>query len=766
MAIRAEDIHKPRQRHMTLDSRFGAPEDEQPKPENILDSPEAKKKLAKLKEWWSETRTSHSENRAQQAIDADFYDGLQWDDRDAEILRERGQAPLVFNKIAQHINWILGTERRTRVDFKVQPRKDNQEPEARAKTELLKFVSDVNKSQFKRSRAFADCMKVGVGWLEDGIRSDPRDEPLFSRTESWRNMWWDALAQENDLSDARYIFRVKWVDTDIAEAMFPDRKAQIKQSARQDDLLFHEEDDEFNFTSLYPDHQGGHPIFSRGRSFLDASFNIGNRRSRNKLIECWYRQPTPGTFLRTRPHALMVPELLNGLQGINGLQFDENSPEQARLIENGMASTYDAVKMMVWVAIWSGESLLQDVQSPYEHDRFPFTPIWAYRRDRDNMPYGPIRNMKDPQTDLNKRQSKALFILSTNQLIGDEDAFEDWDEAAEEAARPDGVLKHKRGATFEINRNIDLAAEHVQLMTQDMQFLESASGVTEENLGEVTNTNSGTAINLRQTQGSVVTATLFDNLREAIQHQGETQLSLIEQFYNEPKVIRITNDVKRTEFVGVNQLGQGDDGELFVDNPITESQADFIVDTQDFRETIRLAMFDQLMEMTTRLDPQVTMQILDLIIDLSDLPGKDELVRRIRRINGQTDPDDPQRDEIEAAADKKTEEQEERANRAAEATIAKDLASAGKSDATAAADTAKAGTDKSATMQAALEIVASLQGNPKLAQAVDILMSSLESAGLPLLSPATAPGAPEETLEIETVFTEAEEAESLPAPPS
>lgn len=766
MAIRAEDIHKPRQRHMALDSRFGAPEDEQPAPINPLDSPEAKKKLAKLKEWWSETRTSHSENRAQQAIDADFYDGLQWDDRDIEILRERGQAPLVFNKIAQHINWILGTERRTRVDFKVQPRKDNQEPEARAKTELLKFVSDVNKAQFKRSRAFSDTMKVGIGWLEDGIRSDPRDEPLFSRTESWRNMWWDALAQESDLSDARYIFRVKWVDTDITEAMFPDRKAQVKQSARQDDLLFHEEDDEFNFTSLYPDHQGGHPIFNRGRSFLDASFNIGNRRSRNKLVECWYRQPTPGTFLRTRPHALMVPELLNGLQGINGMQFDENSPEQNRLIENGMASTYDAVKMMVWVAIWSGESLLQDVQSPYEHDRFPFTPIWAYRRNRDNMPYGPIRNMRDPQEDLNKRQSKALFILSTNQLIGDEDAFEDWDEAAEEAARPDGVLKHKRGATFEINRNIDLAVEHVTLMQQDMQFLESASGVTEENLGEVTNTNSGTAINLRQTQGSVVTATLFDNLREAIQHQGETQLSLIEQFYNEPKIIRITNDVKRTEFVGVNQLGQSDDGELFVDNPITESQADFIVDTQDFRESIRLAMFDQLMEMTTRLDPQVTMQILDLIIDLSDLPGKDELVRRIRRINGQTDPDDPERDKIEAEADAKTEEQEDRANRAAEATIAKDLATAGKSDATAAADTAKAGTDKSATMQAALEIVASLQGNPKLAQAVDILMSSLESGALPQLLPATAPGAPEETLEIETVFTEAEEAESLPAPTS
>jgi hypothetical protein len=751
MGVSLENMRNLKRGPQALDARFDAFADDTPvNAPHDLDSSENRTLLKKLQEWWNEARTAHSENRFQQSIDADFYDGLQWDDRDSEILRERGQAPLVFNKTAQHINWLLGTERRTRVDFNVLPRKDHHEQVAKSKTKILKYVSDVNKGQFSRSRAFADSMKVGVGWMEDGIRSDPREEPLFSRYEHWRNIWWDALAKEPHLSDARYLFRVKWADTDIAEAMFPDRKDILQRTARHSDLNFFEDDDDFNFTSLYADHRASHPVFARGRSFLDTSFNIGNRRRRNKLIECWYRKPVNGQFLRSKPHALMQPDLLDQLDRINGTPFDAEDINQQFLIDGELASVFDAVEMQVWVAIWTGDHFLQNVKSPYNHNRFPFTPIWAYRRDRDGMPYGPIRNMRDAQEDLNKRRSKALFILSTNQLIGDEDAFEDWDEAIDEASRPDGVLKHKRGANFEINRNIDLASEHVQLMNDDITFLESASGVTEENLGEVTNTNSGTAINLRQTQGSVVTALLFDNLRESIQLQGELELSLIEQFYAEPKMIRITNDAGQTEFQGINQGQEDEDGNLSVLNPITESQADFVVDTQDFRETIRLAMFDQLMEMTQKLDPQVTMQILDLIIDLSDLPGKDEIVRRIRKINGMTDPDDPNREAVEADAAEQDKEDADRERRSTDAKTRKDESMADKVLAEAAGARAE-------TVQAALEIVAALKGDKNLAQAVDIMMASVQSDGSDTASTALLPGPPAQTLEIETPFDEPED---------
>lgn len=753
MAVSLEEMRVSRPRNALLD--MGTDVDRQADPtEGVhpLDSPASHKKLRMLKEWWLECRQAHAENRLEQMIDVGFYDGEQWRDEDAKEVLARGQHPLVYNKTAQHINWLLGTQRRTKIDFKVFPRGDEDVEPALTKQQLLKYLSDVNKGQFARSRAWADAVKSGIGWLESGIRSDPTEEPLYERYEHWRNMWWDHLAKESDLSDARYLFRSKWIDEDIAMQMFPTRKNAIQRSARHDEFrnIDDDEGEPTGFTPLYRD-SNGNPFIGHGRSQFDESFMVGNRRRRNRLIECWYRQPEHIQRFRGLHFPGMGDNIRDTFSQLDGQLFDPSNQMMADLINEGLASTYDAIQMAVWVAVWSGDFLLMDQRSPYAHNRYPFIPVWCYRRDRDGMPYSPIRNMRDPQEDLNKRKSKALFILSTNQLIGDEDAFEDWDEAIEEAARPDGVLKHRRGAQFEINRNLELAGQHVDLMQMDMDFLESTSGVTEENLGEINNVSSGTAINLRQVQGSVVTALLFDNLREAVQLQGEINLSLIEQFYAEPKKIRITNDRGRAEFMEVNEFGFDSQGMPSLVNPITASQADFVVDTQDFRENMRMAMFDQLMEMTTRLDPEVTMQILDLVVELSDVPGKDEIVRRIRRLNGQTDPEDPNREQIEAERDEQAAEDAERAKRLEEASIAHKQAQAEKSGADARKSGSESAEARSGAMRQAVEIVAMLKGDKNLARAVDVLMDSFEVEGD--LAPAAQVGAPAQTLETETPFT-------------
>ena len=49
---------------------------------------------------------------------------------------------------------------------------------AEIKTKLLKYLSDVNRLPFARSRAFEDAIKVGIGWLEDGAQDEDDGEPL------------------------------------------------------------------------------------------------------------------------------------------------------------------------------------------------------------------------------------------------------------------------------------------------------------------------------------------------------------------------------------------------------------------------------------------------------------------------------------------------------------------------------------------------------------------------------------------------------------
>ena len=181
------------------------------------------------------------------------------------------------------------------------------------------------------------------------------------------------------------------------------------------------------------------------------------------------------------------------------------------------------------------------------------------------------------------------------------------------------------------------------LMGQDADYIERTAGVNDEMMGRQTNAVSGKAISQRYEMGTVVTASMFDNLRFAFQLAGEIKLSLIEQFWTEEKEIRITGAKGLPEFVRLNALDPQTGERL---NDITRTQADFAVDEQAHSATVRQAMFEAMMELAQKLPEEVTVQLLDLIVDLSDIPSRDAFVERIRKFNGQKDPfrdpDDPE----------------------------------------------------------------------------------------------------------------------------
>lgn len=604
------------------------------KPGHKLDSDDVQSRFLRIKAWRKEAGDLQRDNRFAQMVDHDFYDGDQWTEDDATILRERGQAPLVFNVIKSTIDWIIGTERRTRVDYRVLPREKNDADGAETKTNLLKFVGDANRFPYARSRAFADAIKSGVGWMEVSVRSDPTDEPIYQGYEDWRNIWYDPLSVEPDLSDARYLFRERYVDLDVAMAMFPERKDVIRASAVQSA--------QYSDSLLIDDVDAERDVYEQGAGVL-----TDDTRSRVKLVECWYRQVWSGKIMRG-----------DELGTLNGATFDAANELHGLLAQEGHASVYDAVQMRVRCMVYCEAGVLQDAESPYRHNRFPLVPIWGHRKKRGNTPYGVVRGLIDPQSDLNKRRSKALFILSTNQVVADDDAVDDWDEVAEEVARPDGIIRVKKGSQFEIRNVVQLAEEHVNLMQQDRQFIESTGGVTDEMMGRESNAQSGKAILARQDQGHAVTAELFDNLRMSIQLVGEITLSLIEQYYTDRKVVRVLGDRGQAQYVTINEPQE--DGSLL--NDITARQADFQVDAMNFSASARQAAFESMMNMIGQLgNPEAALALLDLAVDLSDIPGKDEMVKRIRAMTGQKDPDqaddDPQRME-EAQAEQGRAQQE------------------------------------------------------------------------------------------------------------
>jgi hypothetical protein len=228
-----------------------------------------------------------------------------------------------------------------------------------------------------------------------------------------------------------------------------------------------------------------------------------------------------------------------------------------------------------------------------------------------------------------------------------------------------------------------------------------------------------------QDQGSLGTAELFDNYRLAKQLAGEKRLSLIEQYYTDTKTIRIVGNRGKMEFVPINKL-EPVTGRVL--NDITATKADYVVSEQDYRATIRQAMFDTLVDMVSRMDPAISIKFLDLVFQMNDdLPDREEFVARIRQINGFTPPDaklSPEEQQAKAIRDKEAAKQQKMADDLFMAELEEIIAKAKERQASAKLKEAQATGANVGAMNAATEAGERVAINPTIAPIADELLNS------------------------------------------
>lgn len=627
---------------------------------------EEQETLSTLESWYADQIEAHAENRREQLLDCNYYDHEQLDERTRRTLEARNQAPLQFDLTHAVVDWIAGTERRTRVDWKVLPRGPEDGQAAEVKTQLLKFISDTGQVGWERSRAFKDAIKCGVGWMREFAQIDRGDIPVKVQRIDWKSVRWDEFSRADDLSDCRSINIDRYVDLDYAIAMFPKKAAELRSASTQcvDSDSEYTQDD-IQRPSLF---QGSHSQ----HAYYGGSQRRGSRqRARVHMVETEYRRVVTESRIRA---------LTEDYHELNGMSWDDKDGELMDLLNRQIITLDDRPIESMWVAIWvpGTKILCTNERRPYDHDQFSLTPIWCYRRDKDGMPYGIIRGIRDPQDEYNKRRSKALFAASVNRILYEEDAIAngvDEEDFLAEVAKPNGQLKLASGAlakgAVKIDSGSEIADGHIRLMEQSERHIFQASGVTRENLGLESSAQSGRAILAKQQQGAVSTAELFDNYRRAIQTSGEKTLSLSEQYVSFPMHVRVLG-MEGAQFVGINQpVFDPMTGNVIFENDIQASRADFVVDQQDYRETTRMAMAEMLMETISKMNPDVGLRLLDLAVDLTDLPNRQEIVQRIRSMTGVGQPEDPAK---KAAA----EAQQALEQQVAQARVAKESAQADK----------------------------------------------------------------------------------------
>lgn len=184
-------------------------------------------------DWYETFHEQSQEWRERWLEDRWFYHNKQWTDEEARALDKRGQPANVYNEIKPVVDFLVGLEKQQRTDPRAYPRTPLHEQDAEAATDALRFISDREEYDEKRSGLWFDMLTVGFGGLELVPVQKPSGEiELELAQNDWDRMWWDIHSSKPDFSDARYRGLVRWMDMEDAIHEYGEEKREAIEATK------------------------------------------------------------------------------------------------------------------------------------------------------------------------------------------------------------------------------------------------------------------------------------------------------------------------------------------------------------------------------------------------------------------------------------------------------------------------------------------------------------------------------------------------------
>ena len=233
-----------------------------------------------------------------------------------------------------------------------------------------------------------------------------------------------------------------------------------------------------------------------------------------------------------------------------------------------------------------------------------------------------VEGLKDPQREINKRSSQMLHILNHTANTGwmvNEKEQNTIDLLSEEGSKPGVIVTwtNKEPTKIEPNK----FPEGLFILKQDDEAsMKKISGLNPDIMGlGDKRTDSGIAILRRQRQGATISEPVYDNFRLSQRIFGETLIDMIKhsKVYSPAEVAHIMQEEKQE--IDIEQLYKQM-------KSWAVGHYGFKVEQKPNMPTIRMANLEVLMNLANAGLPIP----VDVIIENSDIPNKEEIVKRVR----------------------------------------------------------------------------------------------------------------------------------------
>lgn len=559
-------------------------------------------------DWRQEARQSY-----------DFVAGKQYTDEDMALLQIQNRPAIVFNRVLPLVDAVCGLEVNNRQEVCYYPRTMGDVTANDILTNAAKWVRDECEGAEEESDAFRDMVITGIGCTETRLdyEQEPDGKIIIERVDPME-MYWDSSARKKNLSDARCIFRVRDVNREQAEIMFPEAKGEELHAWWADDTGASQSPHDATEAPYYRNDQSG---------------RIDKTADKVRIVEAqWYD---------TKRGWLVIDPVTGAKQEMSE---DEYKRMQERVLLLNLPEPVAVRReMRHYKKAFIGGKILKMVDGP-EKGGFTYKFMTGKRDRNKGLFFGIMRSVRDPQMWGNKWMSQILHILNTNAkggIMAEEDAFVDVQEAVDSWAQADSVTLFNNGA---------LAAGKVQPKPQVqfpsgfdtmMQFainsIQSCSGINLELLGQVDRNQPGILEHQRKQSAITILAELFDSLRRYRKDQGKLMLYYILNFISDGRLIRINGDEMAQYVPLVHQPGLVEYDVIIDDAP----------DTVNLKERAWVAIQQMLPVIGKMLTPEMWLSVLKY----SPMPTPFVIEMTKAAKEQQAKPPQPNPDMVKAQAD-------------------------------------------------------------------------------------------------------------------
>lgn len=565
-------------------------------------------------------------------MEADYADGNQLSTELLQRQKALGIPPAKENIIGPAIAAVCGYEAKTRTDWRVTPDGD---PQGQDVADALNFRLNKAERHSRADRALSQAFRamatVGLGWVEVTRAANSRQFPYKCRSVHRNEIWWDMKAKEPDLSDARWLFRRRWVDRDQAARMFKKHAQLIRQG----------------LDNWIADESGEHLEGGQSTGLVAAAnaerawtvqedhwYNTENRQV--CLTEIWYRRWVEVIMLKMK----------NG----RVVEYDPENQLHQVAVMSGSGKLHAELVSKVRQGYWMGPHMLEDRPSPHSHDHFPYVPVFGYREDMTGIPFGLVRDMLFPQDNLNSGIAKLRWGLGAARVERTKGAVAMSDDLFRRMiARPDADVvldaeaMARPGARFEVKRDFQLNDQQFQLMDNSRRSLERVSGIGPSFTGQAGTATSGLQEQTQLEQSQVALADLMDAFKDARTMVGELLMAMIiEDMGKEEQVVVIEGDtINPTRTVVLNKPETDPvTGTPYLSNDVSRMRLTVALEDVPSSSSFRAQQLNALSEAVKSAPPEIQQVIMPFMVDLMDLPRKKQVVEAIRAASqGQTDPE-------------------------------------------------------------------------------------------------------------------------------